>query len=124
MKILDCETSDSIYESMEEVSGIKRARLEAVFDACDFYDNESDELEHSHMQRLFSEISKVAGCSLTYDGACWFHLTRAVAGNRFESGLLPLGPALDLMWDFLGSLAVPAVGAASWNSWFFAVSCG
>lgn len=35
MKVLDCETIDSTYESFEQILGVGRSQLESVFESVD-----------------------------------------------------------------------------------------
>src|SRR5829696_2806039 len=117
MKILDCETVDSTYESLEQILGTTRSKLESVFQSVDietFY-RENPHHPQPAEDLIFSEVRKVATLPGTYDRTCWFHLTRTVPTNYFEQGILPLGECIDAIWEFLYSLANKRVSAEDWG---------
>jgi hypothetical protein len=116
MKVLDCENVDSTYESLEQILGSNRSRLESVFKALDldqFYrDNPRHPLPPEDL--VSAEVRKSATLPGTYDRTCWFHLTRTITTNNFEQGILPLGERLEVIWDLLYSLARKHVSAEEW----------
>jgi hypothetical protein len=117
MKVLDCETTDSTYDSLEQILGTGRSRLESVFEGVDVERFYRDNPRHPQPPEdlIFSEVRKVATLSGNYDRTCWFHLTRTTLTNKFEQGILPLGQCLDSIWDLLYSLARKHVSAEEWD---------
>lgn len=117
MKVLDCETIDSTYESLEQILGTGRSQLETVFDGVDVERFYRDNPRHPQPPEdlIFSEVRKVATLSGNYDRTCWFHLTRTAPTNTFDQGILPLGQCLDAIWNFLYSLAKRQVTQEEWN---------
>jgi hypothetical protein len=116
MKILDCETTDSTYESLENILGVKRGILERIFGTLDveeFY-REHRHYAHPPEDLMYSEVRKVSTLSGTYDRTCWFHITRTIPSSTFEQGILPLGQCIDGIWAFLQALAKRAVSAEEW----------
>jgi hypothetical protein len=110
MKILDCETVDSIYESLEQILGLTSSRLNTVLESFDVTDN-----RHAPEDLVFAEVEKLTGPTGNIDRTCWFHLTRTHAANRFTAGILPLGRSIDSIWMFLETLAAPWVSSSSWE---------
>lgn len=62
MKALDCETIDSTYESLEQILGTKRSRLESVFEGLDIESFYRDNPHHPQPAEdfVFSEVRKLA----------------------------------------------------------------
>lgn len=117
MKKLDCETIDSTYESLEQILGTSRSRLESLFEGIDiesFYRNRPHHPQPPE-DLVFSEVRKLATLEGEYDRTCWFHLTRILDTNTFEQGILPLGKCLDAIWNLLYSLARKQVSAEEWG---------
>ncbi len=104
LKILDCETFETTYVSMQQILGIDRQDIESALVSLDI---EALAEKHPHVEPQKHALS----CLLEelpyipiFDRTCWFHLTRTVPGNTFEEGILPLGQHLDSIWQFLGDL--------------------
>jgi hypothetical protein len=117
MKVLDCETIDSTYESLEQILGVGRSQLESVFESVDvesFY-QDNPYYPQPLEDLIFSEVRKVTTLPGNYDRTCWFHLTRTAPSNNFEQGVLPLGQYLDAIWSFLYSLAKKSVSPEEWD---------
>lgn len=116
MKVLDCETIDSTYESLEHILGSSRSRLESVLKELDLDQFYRDTPRHPLPpdELVSSEVMKVATLPGDYDRTCWFHLTRTINTNKFERGILPLGQRLEAIWDLLYSLARKHVSRGEW----------
>ncbi|MBW6453781.1 MAG: hypothetical protein K0A92_08390 [Methyloprofundus sp.] len=106
MVILDCETYDSAICSISDAYGLTRESVEKslksidldaeyekgiVYNSCDNHLKYIFELEFG---RVKSSIGKVY----------WFHLTRTPRTSNFKEGVLPLGQALERIWDALSEL--------------------
>jgi hypothetical protein len=99
MKIIDCESQDSAYQSLEGITDIDEARLNSIFDQYEpadlHFEDDSDPL-FIHIKEQSREI--------TVDEVCGFHVTRVPAGTSFEDGLLPSHLVLEKFWKILFSL--------------------
>jgi hypothetical protein len=118
MKILDCETLDSTYESLDHILNVSRTRLERLFEnfevGCDH--RGSSRMHRPPEDLLFAEVEGMAAGPISYDRTCWFHLTRANLDSSFSDGILPLGTSKNLIWDFLGSLVDPRISPELWTA--------
>lgn len=119
MKVLDCESIESMYASMKSILGLTRATLESVFDSIDleaiYGMNPSPRIPAN--EYLLSEIVKRSSPeSLSFDCIHWFHLTRTVDGNDFKDGILPLGQCIDSIWDFLYALLDGKLSTQDWDN--------
>ncbi|HEV7395060.1 MAG TPA: hypothetical protein VGN86_01010 [Pyrinomonadaceae bacterium] len=116
MRILDCETPESILNSLSSVIGTDKNRIQDLLFQFDI-----DKYFHSNPQsNLCSEdllLSVIAPSakSLTYDATCWFHLTRAGSASNSEQGILPLGMQVDSIWDSLFDLLEGSFPNGKWN---------
>jgi hypothetical protein len=96
MKILDCETVDSTYKSIENILGISENEIKSVF----------DEMTSERVEEFREEFcSKIEPIPYSIDYVCWFHITRIENGVDFSDGILPLHLAIEHIWAFLYSLA-------------------
>ncbi len=108
MIVLDCETYESAIRSVCQIYGVKEKSAEELLVSIDL----EKEFEKSyvfenfnsdkHVRNLFEQkfgppIAKIEEVS-------WFHLTRTVKNSDFSDGILPLGLALDRIWEMLTSL--------------------
>jgi hypothetical protein len=112
MIILDCESTDSIYESLEAIAGAKRDAIESFLKSTDLnraprYYPPNDFLLHGFKQTFRS--------GLFYDATCWFHLTRVDDAATFDGGILPLGPQLDSIFNSLYRLLDGVVSKQQWD---------
>ena len=117
MILLDCESIDSIYGSLETIAGAKRSAIESFLDSMDLdaLYNSSSPPSCPRNDYLLDAFRKNFHSSLSYDATCWFHLTRVAENTNFEAGILPLGQQLDSIWDFLHSLVRTAISEKLWN---------
>jgi hypothetical protein len=109
MKVLDCESTESAYASLETILGVSRGDIDALIGSLDkrAYYSTSDEA-------IFEAITGSAAPRMDFDRVYWVHLTRTTPGNNFEQGILPLGPRLDSIWDFLYSLISQNFSESEW----------
>jgi hypothetical protein len=117
MTILDCESVDSAYASIERILGIDRSKLEIVFNDIDLESIYQNDL-HPDIppdQYLFREVERITGSKGEYDQTCWFHLTRTADENTFRSGILPLGHQIDAIWQILYSLTDTQITRKQWD---------
>lgn len=99
MKIIDCESIYSAYQSLESITGIDKVRLNSIFDQYELadlhFEDDTDPL-FAHVRKQSKEIS--------VDEVCGFHITRVPTGTTFEDGLLPSHLVLSIFWKILYSL--------------------
>src|SRR5262245_8960616 len=96
MTVLDCETIDSIYGSLEAIAGVKRSAIESFLDSMDLealYRSSSPPRIPGN-DYLLDAFRRTFRSELSYDATCWFHLTRVPEGCNFEAGILPLNQAI------------------------------
>jgi hypothetical protein len=103
MRILDCETIDTTYESLEAILRLSRKYLSLLFDSLS-PDDLADQHPENQSQGFLSFIQAQAGCQVDFDATCWFHCTRTWEQD-FEEGLLPHSLIEERVWDFLYELA-------------------
>jgi len=86
MKILDGETLDSTYESLDLILNVSRTRLEHLFEnfevGCDH--RGSSRMHRPPEDILFAEVAGMATGQIRYDCVCWFHLARANLDHSFS----------------------------------------
>jgi len=112
MKVLDCESIELTYQSLEDILGINKSRLNILFDSIDIYDGSCSGIEP--IKRLYSYVLNEIQCQADFDATYFFHCTRTKRGNEFEEGLLPLNEVIDKMWDFLFDLTEGQVTPQQW----------
>lgn len=102
MKILDCESIDSTYASIEEIFRIGRPLLEEILGNLDL-DRACRRAEGRPGSKILLDavMKHARAAGPTFDRTCWFHVTRSRPGNSFRRGLLPLRDALPFVWGFL-----------------------
>ncbi len=118
MKILDCESINSIYTSLEQILEIDRGAIESIFRNVDFTDFHKDNPYRASVpeDHLFCAVkSALPSTKVYFSQICWFHLTRTVETNNFEQGILPLGQQIGPIWTFLYSLLNGGVSKKEWN---------
>jgi len=104
-RILDCESVESTYKSLEKILGVTKQSMEKVFQDLDI---------DSLPDLVLSKMLKTDDSSIQFDSVCWFHLTRTVKTNNFEQGILPLDEAINLIWDFLYTLVDKELPLKEW----------
>lgn len=117
MKILDCENTDTMFKSIENITGLQKNELIKMFDLFDldeFYKNNdwisADEL-------FLNKIKQMRKLShFHYDLTVWFHLTRTIPNNQFNEGLLPLNLVLENLWEFMFSLQSDLLSKNNWTN--------
>ena len=100
MKILDCESIESTYESLETILGVKKSGICQLFDSIKVY----EEMRESNSDFLLSRIQEKTNCKTHFDKTCWFHATRTWQDNEYDEGLLPSDQAAPKIADFLCKL--------------------
>ncbi len=100
MKILDCESIESTYKSLEHILGVKKFDLFRLFDSVDVY----KEMRETFRGFLLSYIQKKTHCKTDFVKTCFFHVTRTWPDNTYEDGLLPTKQAEDKFCNFLSKL--------------------
>jgi len=114
MIILDCESLDSTYKSIESIFGLTRETIDDVFAEPDF---DRLQVEHGLQDEphlLFERMRSESRASLRFDAVCWFHLSRVPSPESFRNGILPLPDQTNAIWDSLRSLAGKQISDAAW----------
>lgn len=102
MKILDCESADSTYKSLERILEVKKEQLDNFFKGFGFYSCLDGCSQFDNF--VFDKFMESTGGDIrtkSFGQTCWFHLTRTYPENNFKEGILPLGEVVDQLWDFL-----------------------
>ena len=107
MIVLDCESTDSIYASLEAIAGAKRDEIESFLKTIDLSSSPRNHL-------LLDEFKRTFRTRLAYDATYWFHLTRTTESMSFDQGILPLGDCLDSIFAWLHRLLQDVVSAEQW----------
>lgn len=113
---LDCESSDSAYDSVAEILGITRSELEEVLDSLDdegfeqgpyVYDCPADGKIH-----IGPCSFKVQTQGIT---TCWFHASRVTDPSSFKQyGIRPLPDQIEEIWSFLYELVKEQCSQTKW----------
>lgn len=100
---LDCESQDSTHLSLTNIFRCSTEDLTALLSSIDIEAIYKDG-GFSHIQPLeyvYQKAIKTFGVNLDPKYICWFHLTRTTRDATFEKGILPLGKALNRIWETL-----------------------
>ncbi len=117
MSVLDCESVETTYDSLQTILGMSRNDIEGVFDGLDidrFYEERPDSLIEPD-ELVFSAVTNGLPPIGAFDRVCWFHLTRTVENNAFRRGILPLGECIGAIWDSLYQTAQDHISVGEWN---------
>jgi hypothetical protein len=119
-KILDCESIESTYKSLEAILGVKRDKLQQVFDSLDIYNAFYEEKKYNYFSSpddlLLSYVKERTCCKTEFDEICGFHCTRTLHGNTFSEGLLPLSQSIGKIWDYLFMLVGNQLTIQQWTN--------
>lgn len=118
MKILDCETQETMYASLEQITGVTKAELLSFFNQFDlekYYEDNPDYWEPAE-DLFLNKLRAMARTNLQFDCTTWFHLTRTFKGNDFKDGILPLGKNVQFIWDFLFHLQKGFLSQEEWQN--------
>ncbi len=117
MRLLDCETPESIYDSLSNIIGADKNCIRDLllqFDIDQYI--HSNPPSHLDSEDLLLSVIVPSAKVLTYDATCWFHLTRAWSTTNFEQGILPLGMQIDSIWVFLFDLLEGSFPKVEWDN--------
>ena len=102
--ILDCENKQSAIDSLRNLFNCSTDDLISSLLKIDL-DSAYKDIHHSPNyppdEFVYKKVRAVLGEPTTPEYICWFHLTRTFAENNFADGILPLGKALDGIWEKL-----------------------
>ncbi len=119
MKLLDCESIETTYSSLEAILGIGTKAINRVFDEVDierFCCNNPLGLQLQYDQAVFAAVTGSVDLSTRFDQVSWFHLTRTANSESFYQGILPLNEQQDSIWNFLYSLIQAEFSKEEWVS--------
>lgn len=114
-KVLDCESIESTYNSLEDILGVRKELIEGIFNSLDIDDLCRKNPYISPDDLILSAIRKYVHKNITVNSTCWFHITRTHITNRFQEGILPLGAQLNLIWDYLFTLLDGYLSRKEWD---------
>jgi len=117
MKILNCESTQSMYDSIKTITGISIKNIETFFDEFDLDSSYKslpcDKLEESE-KILFKKFKIKFNPSKKIDMVYWFHATRTFDEKNFNKGILPLGKIIDDIWGSLYELIKNNFSKVKW----------
>jgi len=115
LKILDCDTLDSMYNSLELIIGISEEEVTELldFDMEDFYKTNPRFYETGDAL-LLSKLKQKFKTNIQIDQTCWFHLTRTFEANDWHEGILPLQMMTSRIWESLFGLVGNGFSQKEW----------
>jgi hypothetical protein len=114
---LDCDDLDSTVASLANVIGVTSAELEL---ALEEHEPRFEEAAEDPWQLMPCEVLERFGADVEtvarrFDGAYYFHGTRAVDPEAFRRrGILPLDQMLEELWATLRELAADGISDEDW----------
>jgi hypothetical protein len=117
MKVLDCESVGSTYNSLEEILGVRRQDIDNAFASIGDFDTfyrENPNYPDSPDELLLRTITGTPSPTFSFDRVCWFHLTRTFRSNSFCRGVMPLGQQVNEIWEQLYALLPGTFLKAEW----------
>lgn len=119
-KWLDCETPELAYSSFESIFGLSRAQLDFIFadfHSADWYDIHGWPSGEKDLEDLlYDRFQSIADVDASYDGICWFHLSRVLRHVDYSNGLLPLNLMLEQIWSNLFLLVHNKISKSDWEA--------
>jgi len=100
VKVLDCESIESTYSSLESILGLCKNEVQRFFNCVDVYESGPE----NPPKYLLSYIQEKTSCKTDFDASYWYHATRTWPDNNFNEGLLPLSQAFGKILGFLSGL--------------------
>src|SRR5262245_32218773 len=116
MRVLDCETAETTYRSLECILGIQRSDLDAILESLDVENGCNGKYAGAPEKYVFDGVMEAADGNQGFEQTYWFHLTRTSSISSFEAGVLPLHQRLDQIWVDLERLALTLVSAHTWSA--------
>lgn len=105
MAVLDCESYDSALRSIRDIYGVSdpvvAEYLQYVGLEEEYERNRISQDCDDHLKSIFE--AEFGPPTEPLESVCWFHLTRVPKGTSFREGILPLGMALDKVWQTIAA---------------------
>lgn len=118
-KWLDCETPELAYSSFENIFGVSRPQLDAIFadfHSAEWYDDNGWPPGEGDLEDfLYDRFKSIADVNAPYEGICWFHLSRILRHVDYSDGLLPLNLRLEQLWSDLYALVQHKITGSDWD---------
>ena len=101
-KMIDCENLESAIISVCDLFScadtdlsfqLRQIEIEKIY--------EEGGPDYPPDEFIYRELVSMFGKPVHPESICWFHLTRTYPGNDFDEGILPLGMALESIWDMI-----------------------
>ena len=102
--ILDCESESSTYRSLSNLFSCSKNDLISLLATIDIEAIYKDFESSPHIppdEYVFQKAIEAFGVNAAPKIICWFHLTRTTKDATFKQGILPLGKALNGIWETL-----------------------
>jgi len=102
--ILDCESISSTEGSLTNLFSCSKNDLISMLAKIDIegiYQDIESSPDIPPDEYVFQRVIQNFGANITPKLICWFHLTRTTQDATFARGILPLGEALNPIWETL-----------------------
>ena len=111
MKVLDCESVESTYSSLEMILSISKDKIRERLLSFDY---ENCDCEYG--EKVFLKLFQPDFEKIRFDRTCWFHATRMFPNQSYaKNGILPLGSAIENIWENLFDLVKEAITLSEWD---------
>lgn len=116
MPILDCETINSTYSSLSDITGVAEDSIHKFLMEINIEDycikHKQSSIGNVELYKIFKkEFNSKSDIDYIY----WFHLTRAFNESYMQEGLLPLGLTINRLWDNLFELISYEISHSDWE---------
>lgn len=117
MKILDCDSLDSIYNSLKHIIGASREEILELldFDIESYYESNPG-FYGTGDALLLNMLKNKYDADITINQTYWFHLTRTLEASDWSKGILPLQMMIDKIWECLFVLVGNGFSKKEWLS--------
>lgn len=110
MSKLDCENVSTIYNSIQEISGLMPN------DIINIFKDIPNKPNVYYTEDIFLAELKKKCNHIKHTSTYWFHLTRIFSGEIFSRGILPLSMIIDDIWILLYNLAKSYISSSGWSN--------
>lgn len=128
MACLDCHDSETALASLAEAIGTTPTKLATALGEYDEsrLENRAEDpwalMPPDVLEQFGTDVEAVTG---RFDGACYFHGTRALDPEAFKRrGILPLDQMVEELWAALRELAGHEISDKDWDSFRSSVEAG
>jgi len=108
-KNLDCENDTTLLTSISHIINMNINEIKSELAHIDL----ESEIHKNNSSANDVLYKKYNSCFI--DNVYWFHFTRQISPNQFQSGLKPVLYVIDEIWDFLYYLATTKISKSDWE---------